>query len=194
MFLCTYISFVSLLVCACKFFCIFSLKKNNKKVWSWWPHLPILLTWLLSTFLWKIYLYALIFICLNLRLFVIICENFFFLWESLPISDHNENLSLFKIIMRISPYLWPSWESLLIYDHLWESFVIKAWSRYFVNFVCPKFMNFSLNSSPYYILYHQISLMVYIFDFNPTNSLFIFSSDSAFILPIIASKCFLIKL
>ena len=26
-FLCTYISFVSLLVCACKFFCIFSLKK-----------------------------------------------------------------------------------------------------------------------------------------------------------------------
>ena len=30
-FLCTYISFVSLLVCACKFFCIFSLKKIIKR-------------------------------------------------------------------------------------------------------------------------------------------------------------------
>ena len=111
-----------LLVCFClQVFLHLFIKKNNKQVWSWWPHLPILLTWLLSTFLWKIYLYAPIFICLNLWLFVIICENFFFLWESLPVSDHNENLSLFKIIMRISPYLWPSWESLLIYGHLWES-------------------------------------------------------------------------
>ena len=110
-----------LLVCFClQVFLHLFIKKNNKQVWSWWPHLPILLTCLLSTFLWKIYLYAIIFI-LNLWLFVIICENFFFLWESLPVSDHNENLSLFKIIMRISPYLWPSWESLLIYDHLWES-------------------------------------------------------------------------
>ena len=62
---------------------------------------------LLSTSLWKIYLYALIFICLNPSLFVIICKNLFF----------YENLSLFLIIMRISPYLRSSWESLPINDH-----------------------------------------------------------------------------
>ena len=47
----------------------------------------------LLTPLWRIYLYALIFNCENLFLFIITCENLFFC----------KNLFLF---MRISSYLW----------------------------------------------------------------------------------------
>ena len=38
-------------------------------------------------------------------------------WESFPIYDHHENLSLFMIITRIFLYLWSSWESFSIHDH-----------------------------------------------------------------------------
>ena len=117
-FLCTYFSFVSLFLLA-SFLHLF-IKKSNKQVWSWWPHLPILLTWLLSTSLWKIHLYTLIFICLNLWLFVIIFEDFFFLRESLSVSDHHENLSLFKIIMRILP-IYDHYENLSLFIIIYEN-------------------------------------------------------------------------
>ena len=110
-----------LLVCFClQVFLHLFIKKSNKQVWSWWPHLPILLTWLLSTSLWKIHLYTLIFICLNLWLFVIIFEDFFFLRESLSVSDHHENLSLFKIIMRILP-IYDHYENLSLFIIIYEN-------------------------------------------------------------------------
>ena len=80
------------------------------------------------------------FSCTHLFLFMIICGDLLFLWESF-------------LFMRISFYLWPSvgvfsfyenlflfiiicenlfclWESLLIYDHLWKSF---PFMRIFLN-------------------------------------------------------------
>ena len=86
-------------------------KKNNKQAWNCPDTLNSLYYWRvpLSTHLWRIYFYTLIFICNHLwesLLFMRIFLKYFLLWESLFIYDHLfESLLFMRILLNFS-YLW----------------------------------------------------------------------------------------
>ena len=67
-----------------------------------------------------------------LFLFMIICKNLFFLWESFWISFYL--WSSMRILLKLFLFMIVCekfFESFLIYDHLWESF---PFMRIFLNF------------------------------------------------------------
>ena len=115
-------------------------KKNNKQAWNCPDTLNSLYYWRvpLSTHLWRIYFYTLIFIC-NL------CENLFFSWESFWNIFYCENLFLFMTICLNLFSLWESFwiflicESFFFHENPFESFLFVKISFFYDHLFEPIF-------------------------------------------------------
>ena len=144
---------------------------------------------LICDYPWESFLFMRIF--LNLVLFVIIREKLFFLWESFWISYLWSSMRIFSFYENL-------FESLLICDHPWESFLFM---RIFLNLVLFMIIRenlFFLWESFWISSYFWSSVRIFTFYENLFESLsfvwiYVFIKISKHINTIISNKSFIIK-
>ena len=116
-------------------------------------------------------------IFLNHFFFIIICVNLFFLslYENKLVYEFYHLKQIFYDQKTIMIFSWFRMFQVYVFALNSSHFVYEY---FFIKQSVFKFLKLSRN------IYSFCCIRFYIFGFNPTNSLIIFTSDSSFILPI----------